>query len=75
MDVTEGASAREFANEDEWERAKAVAGCRRHLDDLKRSHGRPPPDVPLREGVPVWLRGEDTTPRTSPAHLCAQEGE
>ena len=58
-------------------RQEAMRVCARHLRDLKREHGRPPADVPLRSNpVPPLI---SPTPAgswcTSPAQLCAELAE
>ena len=58
-------------------RQKAVRASNKHLKDLKRAHGHPPPDVKVRQSSTVRLIV--TVPEgsycTSPAQLCAELGE
>jgi hypothetical protein len=54
-------------------RTKAIAACAAHLSDLKRAHGRPPPDVEVASGIGhvVFSRATTSSYCTSPADLCA----
>jgi hypothetical protein len=58
-------------------RQKAARACAKHLKDLKRAHGRPPPDVNVRQSstVPLISPVPDGSYCTSPAQLCAELGE
>ena len=61
----------------ETARERLVRACAKHLEDLKRAHGRPPSDVPVRESSTVRLISpvSDGSYCTSPAQLCAELGE
>ncbi len=58
-------------------RQKAVRASAKHLKDLKRAHGRPPPDVKVRQSSTVRLISPvpEGSYCTSPAQLCAELGE
>jgi len=55
-------------------RMKAVAACAAHLRDLKRAHGRPPPDMPSEPSIgPRYLSPAPLSSYcTSPASLCEE---
>ncbi len=61
----------------ETARQKAARACAKHLRDLKRAHGRPPPDVKVPTSSTVRLISPvpDGSYCTSPAQLCAELGE
>ena len=56
------------------ERERSRRNCLRHLKDLQRAHGKPPPDVRLKPvAVPARLAGaEFASSCTSPSALCAE---
>ena len=58
-------------------RVQATAACARHLKDLKRAHGGPPPDVQVRRTSTPRLISPvpDGSYCTSPAQLCAELAE
>ncbi len=58
-------------------RMEAVRASAAHLADLRRAHGRPPPDVPLPSRLAVRLvcPVPDASWCTSPAQLCAELAE
>ena len=58
----------------ETEREQSRRGCQRHLKDLQRAHGKPPPDVRVKtSSVPARLAGADFSSHcTSPGALCAE---
>jgi hypothetical protein len=64
--------ARRRTPKSDTRRMKAAAACRRHLRDLKRAHGRPPPDIEIEPS----FRPQFFSPAplnsycTSPASLC-----
>lgn len=55
-------------------RRQAIRNCARHLRDLKREHGRPPADTPVRsDPVPRLVSPVPSASWcTSPAQLCAE---
>ncbi len=59
------------------ERQSLMRASGAHLRDLKRAHGRPPPDVELASvAIPKRLSGEPIASYcTSPAQLCAELAE
>ena len=59
------------------ERGEAMLACARHLKDLKRFHGDPPPDVKVSmRRTPRFVAPEPTSSYcTSPAALCAELAE
>ena len=59
------------------ERMAAARACFRHLEDLKREHGKPPPDVPLpKVSTPRFVPGIlEYSWCSSPAAMCAELGE
>ncbi len=61
----------------ETARQKSARACARHLDDLKRAHGAPPPDVKVRMSSTVRLVVPPAQGSycTSPAQLCAELAE
>ncbi|MGO9420739.1 hypothetical protein [Roseiarcus sp.] len=61
----------------ETERMEAIRASAAHLADLRRAHGRPPPDVPLPSRLAVRLvcPVPDASWCTSPAQLCAELAE
>lgn len=68
------ARARRRAPTEETVRMAAIVACAAHLKDLKRAHGRPPPDVKLApEPVPCRPSAPAANSYcTSPAELCAE---
>jgi hypothetical protein len=58
-------------------REKSARACAKHLADLKRAHGDPPPDVllPSRSVVRLVSPVPDASWCTSPAQLCAELAE
>lgn len=56
---------------------QATRRCARHLSDLKREHGKPPADVPLRSNpIPRLISPVPSASWcTSPAQLCAELAE
>ena len=66
--------ARRRAPKTETARAEAIVACVAHLKDLKRAHGRAPPDVAVRPvSTPARLSPEAPSSYcTSPAALCAE---
>ena len=58
-------------------RIRSIRACARHLRDLKRAHGGPPKDVPVRTtSTPrVISPVPDRSYCTSPAQLCAELAE
>ncbi len=58
-------------------RGEATRACARHLDDLKREHGRPPADVrvPMTSTPRFIAPVPDGSYCTSPAQLCAELAE
>ena len=58
-------------------REKSARACAKHLEDLKRAHGRPPPDVelPSRSVVRLVSPIPDASWFSSPAQLCAELAE
>lgn len=67
-------STRRPKTADDTERARAIRASRRHLNDLKRVHGRAPDDVKLApRAVPQRIDGEPVASWcTSPARMCAE---
>jgi len=61
-------------NPEETERQRAKRACRRHLQDLRRAHDRPPLSLQLkRSAVPLRLPPAPIASYcTSPALLCAE---
>ncbi len=61
----------------ETARMEAARASAAHLADLRRAHGRPPPDVPLPSRLAVRLVCPipDASWCTSPAQLCAELAE
>ncbi len=59
------------------ERAAAKRACARHLMDLRRGHGEPPPDVKVNmRGIPRLVPPIlEQSYCTSPAALCAELAE
>jgi len=58
-------------------RAKAEKACRKHLNDLRRAHGLPPPPliIPSRS-IPARIPAEPWASFcTSPAQLCVELAE
>jgi hypothetical protein len=54
-------------------RTKAIAACARHLKDLKRAHGRPPPDVEIEQRIARFFPPAPLSSYcSSPASLCAE---
>ena len=66
------AGVKEKKTQTEQERGRRA--CARHLKDLKRAHGRPPPDVAVKSSaIPARLSGEPASSScTSPSALCAE---
>ena len=66
------AGARKHKAETDNERSRRA--CARHLNDLKRAHGRPPPDVAVKAtSTPIRISGVPASSNcTSPAALCAE---
>jgi hypothetical protein len=66
------AGARERKTETERERSRRA--CRRHLNDLTRTHARPPADVAVKStAVPVRIAAVPASSScTSPSALCAE---
>lgn len=64
--------ARERKTETDGERTRRA--CQRHLTDLKRAHGKPPPDVAVKAtSTPIRLSGvAHSSNCTSPGALCAE---
>jgi hypothetical protein len=62
---------------EDTERQRAVRASRKHLEDLRRAHKKPPADVPVKAaGVPKFLEPvEPHSYRSSPAQLCSECGE
>jgi hypothetical protein len=58
-------------------RERSARACAKHLDDLKRAHGNPPPDVnvPSRSVVRLVSPVPEGSWCTSPAQLCAELAE
>jgi hypothetical protein len=56
------------------ERERGRLACARHLKDLKRAHGAPPPDVRIKpSATPARLSATPASSNcTSPAALCAE---
>ena len=61
----------------ETARMEAARASAAHLADLRRAHGRPPPDVslPSRLAVRLVCPVPDASWCTSPAQLCAELAE
>ena len=59
------------------ERAAAKRACARHLQDLRRRHAEPPPDVKVNtRGIPKLVPPIlEQSYCTSPAALCAELAE
>jgi hypothetical protein len=59
------------------ERAAAKRACARHLKDLRRRHGEPPPDIRVNNrGIPKLVPPIlEQSYCTSPAALCAELAE
>ncbi len=66
------AGERERKTQTEHERSRRASA--RHLKDLKRAHGKPPPDVAVkRTSVPKRLEATpESSSCTSPSALCAE---
>lgn len=49
--------------------SRAIVHCRKHLHDLRRIHGNPPPDVAVKSSVviPAYSRPEASSGASSPA--------
>ncbi len=58
----------------ETDRERSRRACARHLRDLLREHGRPPPDVAVKASkTPARLSATPASSScTSPAALCAE---
>ncbi len=58
----------------ETERERSRRASARHLQDLRRAHGSPPPDVAVKPTAnPVRLSGAPASSNcTSPGALCAE---
>ena len=58
----------------ETERARSRLACARHLKDLKRAYGSPPPDVAVKPTkIPARVAPTPATSScTSPGALCAE---
>ena len=58
----------------ETDRERSRRASLRHLKDLKRAHGKPPPDVAIKAtATPKRLApAEASSSCTSPAALCAE---
>lgn len=58
----------------ETERERTRRACQRHLRDLQRAYGKPPPDVRVKTSpVPERLSGPAASSNcTSPGALCAE---
>ncbi len=58
----------------ETERERSRSACLRHLKDLKRAHGGPPPDVAVKPtATPLRLTPVPASSNcTSPSALCAE---
>jgi hypothetical protein len=61
----------------ETERMEAIRASADHLADLRRAHGRPPPDVPLpsRAAVRLVCPILEYSWCSSPAQMCAELAE
>jgi hypothetical protein len=61
----------------ETERGEAKRACARHLKDLRRAHGEPPPDVKVgKVAIPKFVPAMiEQSWCTSPAALCAELAE
>jgi len=60
--------------EEDTERQRAKRACRRHLQDLRKAHERPPASLALKR-TSVPLRIAPVAPASycsSPAQLCAE---
>ncbi len=68
------ARVRRRAPKTQTERAESAGACAAHLRDLKRAHGRAPPDFAVaRRSVPLRLSPEPASSFcTSPGQLCAE---
>jgi len=66
------AGARERKTETERERSRRAS--LRHLQDLKRAHGKPPADVRVKStSTPKWISPTPASSScTSPGALCAE---
>ena len=58
----------------ETERERSRRACVRHLRDLRRAHGAPPPDVAVKPSpIPRLIPATPPSSNcTSPAALCAE---
>ena len=58
----------------ETDRERSRRACARHLKDLKRAHGKPPPDVKVKAtAAPKRLAPTPASSNcTSPSALCAE---
>lgn len=58
----------------DWTDAERRYMCAAHLADLRRAHGRPPPDVQVAETIPTFVPPPITWSSTgSPAAKCADD--
>ena len=64
----------EFERKTKTDRERSKLACSRHLKDLQRAHGKPPPDVAVRPTkLPVRISAEpESSNCTSPSALCAE---
>lgn len=64
----------EFERKTKTERERSKLACSRHLKDLRRAHGEPPPDVAIKPTkLPVRISAEpESSNCTSPSALCAE---
>jgi len=62
---------------EDTERQRALRASRRHLEDLRRAHKRPPADVRVKStSVPKYLEPAALSSyRSSPSELCSELGE
>ena len=58
----------------ETDRERSRRACARHLKDLKRAHGKPPPDVAVKpSAAPKRIAPTPVSSHcTSPGALCAE---
>ena len=75
--MTESVKQQRKPSKADTRRARSVKNCAGHLRDLKRAHGRPPADVPLRSNpIPRLISPVPSASWcTSPAQLCAELAE
>ena len=75
--MTANAPQRRKKARTETRRMEAIRASAAHLADLRRAHGKPPPDVrlPSRAAVRLVCPIPDASWCSSPAQMCAELAE